>query len=416
MPRKAKDDRPESPDPATLELRAEPPADDAFEGFESEIPAYLLAKVDGDELQHLLDSEAGTPFDTPRDERPETGASGNPDEEELAALAFRNRNLPKPILVQPEGLPAAGPGPVDVEDVDAAAMGKFRESTQVMRGDLEADELLRGDWQNVGGREWTVAHAKLLYLVYFYAQASSHLDEDDSWLRHAHMVVFIHEAVNSGILAYSMVPSSMSVTVGGTTSKVWVMTAHTALAAIYEMCSEGLINCIRMVTEDFAQAPAYQASIKGMDLVNKMPEELKMQVSQILHGPFGFDDEALEVLVQGREFVLTTPGGFVRRSNICDIGHVPFITSPYIPFCLRHSQTFLTDHSGRSYESALWESDVEDLRGEAIAVGNVTVLMSEWVPLGANTIFSITEKLGANTFPHTHEHKGVAAVPFLEGG
>eukprot|EP00283_Hemiselmis_rufescens_P021757 CAMPEP_0173463782 /NCGR_PEP_ID=MMETSP1357-20121228/68877_1 /TAXON_ID=77926 /ORGANISM="Hemiselmis rufescens, Strain PCC563" /LENGTH=383 /DNA_ID=CAMNT_0014431623 /DNA_START=96 /DNA_END=1244 /DNA_ORIENTATION=- len=383
MPRKKKDDRPESPDPATLELKAEPPAGDAYEGFESEIPAYLLAKVDGDELQHLLDSEAGTPFDTPRDERPETGASGNPDEEELAAMAFRNRNLPKPILIQPDGLPSAGPGPIDVDDVDAAALGKFRESTKVMRGDLEADELLRGDWQNVAGREWTVAHAKLLYLVHFYAQASDHMDQDDSWLRHGHMVVLIHEAVASGILAYSMVPASMSITVAGTTSKVWVMTAHAALAAIYEMCSEGLINCIRMVTEDFAQAPAYQASLKGIDLVNRMPDELKFQVSQMLHGPFGFEDEPLEVVMDGRDFALTTAGGYVRRSPITEIGHVPFITSPYIPFCLRHSQTFLTDHSSRSYESALWESDVEDIRGEAIAVGNVTVLLCEWVPLGA---------------------------------
>lgn len=45
MPRKKKDERPESPDPALLQLRAEPPADDAYEAFESEIPAYLLAKV-----------------------------------------------------------------------------------------------------------------------------------------------------------------------------------------------------------------------------------------------------------------------------------------------------------------------------------------------------------------------------------
>ena len=45
MPRKKKEDRPQSPDPALLNLQAEPPADDAYEAFESEIPAYLLAKV-----------------------------------------------------------------------------------------------------------------------------------------------------------------------------------------------------------------------------------------------------------------------------------------------------------------------------------------------------------------------------------
>lgn len=61
-------------DPAGLQLQAEPPRDNGFEAFYSERPAFLLARVDGDELAHLLDSRNGTPFDTPRDD--EDGHTG----------------------------------------------------------------------------------------------------------------------------------------------------------------------------------------------------------------------------------------------------------------------------------------------------------------------------------------------------
>jgi hypothetical protein len=53
-------------DPSHMRLLAEPPREDGFEAFYSERPAFVLARVDGDELAHLLDSRAGTPLDTPR--------------------------------------------------------------------------------------------------------------------------------------------------------------------------------------------------------------------------------------------------------------------------------------------------------------------------------------------------------------
>ena len=62
-----KDDEGED-NPSGLQLQAEPPRDNGFEAFYSERPAFLLARVDGDELAHLLDSRNGSPFDTPRGE------------------------------------------------------------------------------------------------------------------------------------------------------------------------------------------------------------------------------------------------------------------------------------------------------------------------------------------------------------
>ena len=49
---------------AALVLEAEP--EGVYDAFHNDQPAFLLAKVDGDELAHLLESQHATPFDTPR--------------------------------------------------------------------------------------------------------------------------------------------------------------------------------------------------------------------------------------------------------------------------------------------------------------------------------------------------------------
>ena len=68
MPKGARENRrdkeDEDADLAALALEAEP--EGRYDTFHNDQPAFLLAKVDGDELAHLLESEHATPFDTPR--------------------------------------------------------------------------------------------------------------------------------------------------------------------------------------------------------------------------------------------------------------------------------------------------------------------------------------------------------------
>ena len=52
-------------------------------------------------------------------------------QEDEFANAMQRKNVPKPIAVVPEPISRVGPGPVDVEDVDASVLGHFKESTEV---------------------------------------------------------------------------------------------------------------------------------------------------------------------------------------------------------------------------------------------------------------------------------------------
>jgi hypothetical protein len=149
---------------------------------------------------------------------------------------------------------------------------------QVLRGETEQDELLKGDWQNVGDKDWSVAHAKLLYMISCHAKASSSFDSVDTWIRYPHTIVLINELVKSSVLAYQPVPASLPITNHGTSTRVWVNMSHGAVCALNELCEAGLVNVLRMVTEDFCQAPAYQSSLLGEKMVSRMPPELKEQV------------------------------------------------------------------------------------------------------------------------------------------
>ncbi len=46
-------------------------------------------------------------------------------------------------------------------------------------------------------REWSVAHAKILYMISFFAQASDSIDQHETWLRHPHLVALIHAVTTS---------------------------------------------------------------------------------------------------------------------------------------------------------------------------------------------------------------------------
>jgi hypothetical protein len=50
MPKKKRGQnaRPTSPDPSTLQMRAEPPSQDGYEAFHNDLPGYLLMKVSPD--------------------------------------------------------------------------------------------------------------------------------------------------------------------------------------------------------------------------------------------------------------------------------------------------------------------------------------------------------------------------------
>ena len=86
-----------------------------------------------------------------------------------------------------------------------------------------------------------------------------------------------------------------------------------------------------------------------------------------------------------------------RESTITECEDVSYVSSPHIPRTLRRpGGPSLSSNAHRAHESAGKVSTIRDDLDEVITLSNVTILVGEWLPFGANQIVELNIKLGAN--------------------
>lgn len=87
--------------------------------------------------------------------------------------------------------------------------------------------------------------------------------------------------------------------------------------------------------------------------------------------------------------------GYVRSSTITEIEDVSYCCSPYLPQFLRRGTETTSNNRSRADEAAAGRSNIADAElMEAISLGEVRLLMTEWVPFGENNIVSMAQNLG----------------------
>ena len=389
----------------SLLLEAEP--DVEYDAFHNDEPAFLLAKVDGDELAHLLESEHATPFDTPRvEDEVDEGADEAEDEQ---GVEKATHNVPKPTTKVDKALLMPGEADHNTE-TNRQDMGGMAEAQRTdtklshaaHRSRVDAvDANLEGEWQHdeVWGT-WSISHARILYIISIFAVESpfAHEDEREPWLKELHLMVFLYECIQNTLLPFNKSPQWMlAADKQGKTQKLWLNTAQEGIGFINDLCRRGFLHTLRVVTEDGWPEIAYRCSPQGEGFLGTVPQKLKTQVDGIVRDhtqglPF-------TVLIDDKEIYLKSSSGFERRSTITDLGKIPYVLSPYVPPVLRHDDLAeMKDNSELGYQCVLWESDVPDDRDEALVLANVRVCMAEWILTGPNSIGLMVEALEGSIF------------------
>ena len=89
--------------------------------------------------------------------------------------------------------------------------------------------------------------------------------------------------------------------------------------------------------------------------------------------------------------------GYERESSCTDAEDVSYVSSPFLPSCVRNprDQRPFTSNAHRAHESAAGESNIRDELDEAITLAYVLTMVGEWIPFGANQIVALNERLGA---------------------
>lgn len=268
------------------------------------------------------------------------------------------------------------------------------------KGSAEDEESSDGE-SSEEEEEWTNDHLKLLYMISRYAECAATADDDETWIRKNSLLVLMYEGIVEGVFDYDYAP--MSLLVGR--KRLWLNITQEGKDDIDDLRQGGLLNGLKLSSEELQPITAYQVSAKGKELASLIPREFRTEVDNLIF----HDNEALEVQFDMREgeqdeegedcepcFWLTAPeAGFRKISTITETEDVSYVSSPYLPQCLRGFGPDTKDNTNRAHESAAGASGLKDELDENIILKQLSVMVGEWIPFGANQIVALNEKLGS---------------------
>ena len=236
---------------------------------------------------------------------------------------------------------------------------------------------------------WTMNHMKLLYLISKYSHCAQTVHEKERWIRKLPMLVLIYEGVVQKVFDYDYAPASEVVE----TTRVYLNVSQEGKDDLDDLVEGKLVKGLRLSTKEHQSVTAYQISPSGLALISKrLPDEERQLVDDLCI----VDGKLLQVVWEDKRFLLRTMT-FSRESTVTDAEDVSYVVSPYLPKSLRRvGGPIMSSNAHRASESATKESTIRDDLDEVITISNVTILIGEWIPFGANQVVELNLKLGSN--------------------
>ena len=85
----------------------------------------------------------------------------------------------------------------------------------------------------------------------------------------------------------------------------------------------------------------------------------------------------------------------MRESSVTDTEDVSYVSSAYVPQCLRHGGRPTLSNAHRAHECGGAESGIKDELDEVITLNSVSIIVSEYIPFGANQVVQLNNNLGS---------------------
>jgi WD repeat-containing protein 35 len=156
---------------------------------------------------------------------------------------------------------------------------------------------------------------------------------------------------------------------------------------------EELVNGLQMSSKSFQPITCYQISEKGKELVKRISRKEKEAVHEFVYARG--TRELLQVYWDGRHYYLTSPSGYKRKSTITDTEDVSYVSSAYIPQCLRYGGRPTLSNAHRAHESSVSADNIRDELDEVITLNSVSIIVAEYIPFGANQIVQLNNNVGS---------------------
>jgi hypothetical protein len=117
------------------------------------------------------------------------------------------------------------------------------------------------------------------------------------------------------VLDYDYAPASVSVE----NRRVWMNVTQEGKSDVEFLREEELVCGLQMSTKSFQPVTCYQISEKGKELVKRISRKEKEAVHEFVYARG--TRELLSVYWDGRQYHLTSPSGFRRKSTITEVSY-----------------------------------------------------------------------------------------------
>lgn len=208
-------------------------------------------------------------------------------------------------------------------------------------------------------------------------------------MRKPAVIVLIYEGIVAGILDFDYAPASNYIEA----RRVWMNVSQEGKSNIEFLREEELVNGLQMASKSFQPITCFQISEKGKELVKRISRKEKEAVHEFVYARG--TRELLSPTWDGRSYWLESESGYRRKSSITDCEDVSYVSSAYIPQCLRYGGRPTLSNAHRAHESAVSADNIRDDLDEVITLNSVSIIVAEYIPFGANQIVQLNNNVGS---------------------
>ena len=252
----------------------------------------------------------------------------------------------------------------------------------------------------------TENQSRLLYLIDLH---TSKTNDGSRWIRKQALSVLLYDGIVNNIFDYDYSPQSTMVE----NRRVWINvsqeghsgkvvrcpypTRTRSLRSLGLFCSvlrrvdiellreEELVNALLVSSKSYRPVVLYQVSDKGQELLRTLARREKEIVNAFAHKPES--RELLRTSWDGDAYWLESASGYKRRSSVTEVEDVSYVSSAYIPQCLRYGGRPTLSNAHRAHESGETAAGGGNIRDgnldEIITLNSVSVIVAEYIPFGA---------------------------------
>ncbi|KAJ8550446.1 hypothetical protein ON010_g10623 [Phytophthora cinnamomi] len=231
---------------------------------------------------------------------------------------------------------------------------------------------------------------RLLYLVSLYSKPAIRASDKEEWIRRPALLVLLYEAIVSKALDYDYAPSSELVE----NKRKYFNISQEGKSDLDFLREEDLVNGLKLSSKSYQPVTCFQISEKGLEIVAKISKTDKLAVNDMAYAPGTL--HLLRVEWDGEEYWLVDDeSGYRRLSSVTETEDVSYVSSAYIPQCLRFGGRPTLSNAHRAHECGVSDSSIRDQLDEIITLNSVSLIVAEYIPFGSNQVVQLNCNLGS---------------------